>query len=169
MEQTVARRSEAKQPVTIAMKAALLAAIILAAALAACNGGGGDDSGGDLTVNVLLQEWTVVPDVESAPAGRVTFAAINGGNIPHQLLIAKTDLPPDALPMDGDGVVDVDAEGVELLGEIGEMEPTASGEVTLDLGPGKYVLFCNLPPEETLHGGHPSHYKQGMSAAFTVA
>ena len=149
----------------------LVAAIILAAALAACNGGGdsdGDGGDGGTTVNVILQEWQATPDVESGPAGNVTFAAINGGNIPHQLLIAKTDLPPDALPMDGDGVVDVDAEGVELLGEIGEMEPTASGEVTLDLGPGKYVLFCNLPPEETLHGGHAGHYKQGVVAPFTV-
>ena len=151
------------------MKAALLAAAILVSALAfGCGGGNGGDDAGGLTVNVLLQEWTVVPDVESAPAGNVTFAAINGGNIPHQLLIAKTDLAPDALPTDDDGVVDVDAEGVELLGAIGEMEPTVSVEVTLDLEPGKYVLFCNLPPEETMHGGHPSHYAQGMSAAFTV-
>ena len=134
-----------------------------------CGGdGGGDDSGGGLTVNVLLQEWTVVPDVESAPAGKVTFAAINAGSIPHTFFVAKTDLAPDALPTDDDGVVDAEAEGIALIDELAEIEPTASGEVTLDLGPGKYVLFCNLPPEETLHGGHPGHYKQGVVAPFTV-
>ena len=153
------------------MKAALLAAIILATALAACGGGGGgggDDGGSGLTVNVLLQEWTVVPDVESAPAGKVTFAAINAGSIPHTFFVAKTDLAPDALPTDDEGVVDVQGEGIALIDELAEIEPTGSDEVTLDLPPGKYVLFCYLPPEETMHGGHPSHYAQGMSAAFTV-
>ena len=143
----------------------LVAAIILASA--AC--GGGDDSGGGLTVNVLLQEWTVVPDVESALAGEVTFAAINAGSIPHKFVVARTDLAPDALPTDDRGVVDAEGEGIAFIDELAEIEPTGSDEVTLDLKPGKYVLFCNLPPEETLHGGHPSHYKQGMSAAFTVA
>jgi len=134
-----------------------------------CGGdGGGDDSGGGLTVNVLLQEWTVVPDVESAPAGEVTFAAINAGSIPHKFVVARTDLAPDALPTDDRGVVDAEGEGIAFIDELAEIEPTGSDEVTLDLEPGKYVLFCNLPPEETMHGGHPSHYKQGMSAAFTV-
>ena len=149
----------------------LVAAIILAAALAACNGGGGSDGdGGDggTTVNVLLQEWTVVPDVESALADEVTFAAINVGSIPHKFVVARTDLAPDALPTDDRGVVDAEGEGIAFIDELAEIEPTGSDEVTLDLGPGKYVLFCNLPPEETLHGGHPSHYKQGMSAAFTM-
>jgi hypothetical protein len=134
-----------------------------------CGGdGGGDDSGGGTTVNVILQEWQATPDVESGPAGNVTFAAINGGNIPHTMVIAKTDLAPDALPTDDEGVVDEEGGGIDVLGEIGEVEPTGSDEVTLDLEPGKYVLFCNLPPEETLHGGHPSHYKQGVFAPFTV-
>jgi uncharacterized cupredoxin-like copper-binding protein len=151
--------------------AALLAAAILLTALAfGCGGGGGDDGGdgGGLTVNVLLQEWTVVPDVESAPVGKVTFAAINAGSIPHTFFVAKTDLAPDALATDDEGVVDVEGEGIALIDELAEIEPTGSDEVTLDLAPGKYVLFCNLPPEETMHGGHPSHYAQGMSAAFTV-
>ena len=154
------------------MKALLtLVAAIILAALAACNGGGGSDGdGGDggTTVNVLLQEWTVVPDVESAPAGKVTFAAINAGSIPHTFFVAKTDLAPDALPTDDEGVVDAEGEGIAFIDELTEIEPTGSDEVTLDLAAGKYVLFCNLPPEETLHGGHPSHYAQGMSAAFTV-
>ena len=149
----------------------LVAAIILAAALAACNGGGdsdGDGGDGGTTVNVLLQEWTVVPDVESAPAGKVTFAAINAGSIPHTFFVARTDLAPDALPTDDEGAVDVQGEDIALIDELAEIEPTGSDEVTLDLTSGKYVLFCNLPPEETMHGGHPSHYAQGMSAAFTV-
>ena len=134
-----------------------------------CGGdGGGDDSGGGLTVNVLLQEWTVVPDVESALAGEVTFAAINAGSIPHKFVVARTDLAPDALPTDDRGVVDAEGEGIAFIDELAEIEPTGSDEVTLDLKPGEYVLFCNLPPEETMHGGHPSHYAQGMSAAFTV-
>ena len=155
------------------MKALLtLVAAIILAALAACNGGGDSEGdggdGGGLTVNVLLQEWTVVPDVESAPAGEVTFAAINAGSIPHKFVVARTDLAPDALPTDDRGEVDAEGEGIAFIDELAEIEPTGSDEVTLDLEPGKYVLFCNLPPEETLHGGHPSHYKQGMSAAFTV-
>ena len=154
------------------MRRFLLPSFLLVALTAlafGCGGdGGGDDSGGGLTVNVLLQEWTVVPDLESAPAGEVTFAAINAGSIPHTFFVARTDLAPDALPTDDEGAVDVQGEGIASIEDLAEIEPTGSGEVTLDLAPGKYVLFCNLPPEETMHGGHPSHYAQGMSAAFTV-
>jgi uncharacterized cupredoxin-like copper-binding protein len=52
--------------------------------------------------------------------------------------------------------VDEDAAG--HLGEVSELDPGASGTLTIDLKPGKYVLFCNLP----------AHFMNGMWTEITV-
>jgi len=111
------------------------------------------------TVHVDLKEWSVTPDVTTVPAGSITFDAKNEGAIGHELVIIKTDLAADALPVSG-GRVDEAAAGEEG-GEI-EEEDLPSGaeysEATFDLTPGKYVLICNIP----------GHYENGMFAEVTV-
>ncbi len=144
-------------------------ALLAALAFAACDGDGGT------TVDVVLSEWLVDPEVTSAPAGEVTFVANNEGTIEHELVIIKTDLPHDAMPtheMDHEmvGVVDEEAAGIEIIDEIEEFSAGGSESLTLNLGPGNYVLICNIGSEEEggEHGGHESHYQEGMHTAFTV-
>ena len=130
-------------------------------ALVAC----GDDGGG--TVQVTLQEFAVLPAQNSVDAGEVTFEVENTGpDDPHELVVIRTDLAPDALPTTEEGGVDEEGEGIEVIGEIEEFPPGETDSGTFDLDAGSYVLICNVVEEE--EGGHEAHYAQGMFTAFTV-
>jgi len=141
---------------------ALCAAALAAAAVLflACGGGSDKQSNstppGSAKVNVTLKEWSLTPDTTSVPAGSVTFTATNDGSFEHEMIVIKTGLAPDALPIAG-GAVDEEAAG-NVIDEIPEFAPGATQTLTVDLGPGAYVLFCNV-------GGH---YQQGVRSAFTV-
>lgn len=118
---------------------------------------------GATVVDVTLKEWEIILGAETAPAGQVYFRVKNEGpEHPHEFVVVRTDLAPDALPVE-DGRVPEDE--VDLLDEI---EPFAgsTGSLTLDLEPGKYVLICNIA--ETEDGKTQSHYELGMRTAFVV-
>lgn len=119
-------------------------------------------------VNVTLQEWAVIPDTMSVPAGSVTFNAQNVGPMdPHELVIVRTDLPAGELPTRDDGSFDEDAEGVEVVAEIEEFDVGGTESLTLDLEPGHYALLCNLVEEED--GELEAHYQMGMWIDFEVS
>lgn len=52
--------------------------------------------------------------------------------------------------------IDEDAAG--HLGEVAELEPGKSGSLGLDMKPGQYLLYCNIP----------GHYVGGMWTVLTV-
>lgn len=134
--------------------------VAFAVAAAACGGGGAQS-----TVDVTLREFAVEPAQSSAPAGEVTFEVRNEGpNDPHELVVIRTDLAPDALPTDDRGVVDEEAEGIEVVDEVEEIPVGGSATLTVELDPGSYVLICNIYDEEE----QEAHYAQGMRTAFTV-
>ncbi len=83
------------------------------------------------------------------------FTIDNQGPSTHEFVVVQSDEAADALPT-ADG--DVDEDGVEAVDEVEDIESDATPSLTVDLDPGHYVVFCNLP----------GHYKQGMSAEFTV-
>lgn len=121
--------------------------------------------GGDETTSVAasgpalkvdMGEFFYKPDALSATAGGVEIDATNIGGAPHELVVAKTNDAPDKLPTAADGSVDESA--LDVPGEVEEVEPGASGTAVLDLQPGKYVMFCNLP----------GHYAGGMYGSLTV-
>jgi uncharacterized cupredoxin-like copper-binding protein len=135
--------------------------VALALGAAACGGGGGG------TVDVTLQEFEVAPAQTSVEAGEATFNLTNKGpDDPHEFVVIKTDLAPDALPTSADGSVDENGAGIEVIGEVAEFPPgeTRTGKFTLEAG--KYVLICNVVEE--VSGTTESHYKMGMRTAFTV-
>ena len=124
-----------------------------------------DDGGG--TVEVTLQEFAIAAAPTSIGAGEVTFEATNDGPAdPHELVVFRTDLAPDALPTGDDGGVDEEGEGVELIDEIEEFPVGETQSMTVDLEAGSYVFICNIVEEED--GELESHYQEGMRLAFTV-
>jgi hypothetical protein len=156
----------------LATTMAALALVAVACAQGAGGGGGG-------TVGVALQEWAVIPAQTSVAAGPVTFNVENTGpDHPHELVVIRTDLEPNALPTTHEGGVDEEGEGIEIIGEIEEFPAGETREATFDLEPGSYVLVCNVVAEAGEHGGDAEdgehmggmevHYKMGMFAAFTV-
>lgn len=91
-------------------------------------------------------------------AGKVTFEVANNSkdNI-HEMVIAPVKGDNAPLPyVASENEVDEDNSGD--LGEVSELDPGKDGSLTLNLKPGKYVLFCNVA----------GHYMNGMWALLTV-
>jgi uncharacterized cupredoxin-like copper-binding protein len=137
----------------------LAAALVLAGLAVSC--GGGEKT----TVSVTVQEFSVIPAQDSAPAGSVTFDVENTGpNDTHEFVVIKTDLAPDALPTDENGAVLEEGEGMEVIDEIEDIAVGDTPSLTVDLDAASYVLICNIWDEEE----QEAHYAMGMRAAFTV-
>ncbi len=105
---------------------------------------------------IKLDDFKLKPDLASVKAGAVRFKAKNVGDGEHELVIAASDLKPRKLPTTADG--DVDEDALDVTGEIPEMPPGKTGTTKLDLVPGKYVMFCNVP----------GHYAAGMYGRLNV-
>ena len=145
-------------PFTVLATLALVAAGCTAASPSPSAGGGGPT-----TVDITLQEFSVIVEPATAPAGSITFHVTNAGpDDIHEFVVFKTDLAPDALPTADDGSVDESGEGVELIGEIEDIAVDASGDLTEPLEAGSYVLICNIVESGEVH------YELGMRTAFTV-
>jgi uncharacterized cupredoxin-like copper-binding protein len=100
-------------------------------------------------VTAQLGDYWVRPNVTSVPAGKVTFIAKNVGAVPHELMIERAPIK-----MEGPGQPVEDA----ALGMIEDMDPGDSGQMTVTLKPGMYMLFCNLP----------GHFAAGQHLMFRV-
>jgi uncharacterized cupredoxin-like copper-binding protein len=105
------------------------------------------------SVAVTENEMNVVPAATSAKAGKVTFAVNNAGQLPHEMVVIKTDKKADAL---GSGTK-VPETG--SIGETGDIAPGKTKSVSFNLKPGHYALICNIP----------GHYAAGMHADFNVS
>ena len=100
----------------------------------------------------------IVLDQDTIKPGRVAVQATNQSkNLVHEVIIARDDGAKE-LPMDAkhDRVIE---SRVHRLGEISDLAPGKTGKLTLNLGPGTYVLFCN----------QVGHYQDGMFTKLTVA
>jgi len=123
--------------------------------LAACRIGG---QAGVTTVTVEPGEYDIKVDKAEVPAGKVRFVAKNVGQMEHELIVLRTDLPAVRLPYNEAEQKAEEEQAGEVLGEIEpeDLPPGKTAEMTLDLTAGHYVLLCNIP----------THYKQGMHLDF---
>lgn len=99
---------------------------------------------------------TATPD--KIKAGEVTFAVTNDSkSLIHEMIVAPVASADTELPYDKDanGVIE---EKTGDLGEVSELDPGKSGALTVNLKPGTYVLFCNVP----------GHYVMGMWTTVVV-
>lgn len=116
-------------------------------------------------VAVTLKEWSVTPTPSSVAAGTVTFQVTNSGPEDiHEFVVIKTDLAPDALPVDATGTVTEEGAGMTVEDEIEDIPIGQTQELTVPLTAGKYVLLCNIYSEDE----QEAHYKMGMRIAFEV-
>jgi uncharacterized cupredoxin-like copper-binding protein len=152
-----------KGPIGVA--AVLSAMFVLAACSSENSSAGGTtpptNTAGDGTISVLLSQWSVAPSTSSAPAGSTTFSVTNEGTIVHEFVVERTDTLAADIPIrsfEGEADrINEDTAGTNE-GETGDMAAGATQSLTIDLEPGHYVFFCNLP----------GHYAQGMHLDFTV-
>jgi uncharacterized cupredoxin-like copper-binding protein len=142
---------------------------IVVLAFSACTAGGPGASPtpppGPTTVQVTLQEWSVVPSATSARAGAVTFQVTNTGPEDiHEFVILKTDLDAGALPTDANGAVSEEGAGITVVDEIEDIPVGQTQTLDVTLQAGKYVLLCNIYDETEKE----AHFKMGMRSPFEV-
>jgi plastocyanin len=85
--------------------------------------------------------WVLAPERDRLGAGQITFTAYNRGMDDHNLSVDSASRA-------------VHYGGVDLPANQTDDPPT----LTVDLAPGRYVLFCDLP----------GHEQAGMVASITV-
>jgi hypothetical protein len=126
----------------------------------------GNAKDADSTVKVALDEFTVVLDRQSAPAGTIHFALDNKGKEPHEFVVVKASSASE-LPLAKDG--SLDESKLPKGAKIGEVEPFPGGKTcdgTFELKAGTYQLLCNIV--ETVKGKTEAHLHEGMIREFTV-
>jgi uncharacterized cupredoxin-like copper-binding protein len=112
----------------------------------------------DTTTSDALQGMHMKLDHDSVKAGSVTFRVTNESKaLVHEMLVIRTSLPVTALPYDPKKDRFIESK-MKSLGEVEELQSSASGQLTLNLKPGNYLLTCN----------QPGHLHAGMWSKFTV-
>ena len=93
------------------------------------------------------------------PAGKVNFEVTNTSTVlVHEMVVAPIEKVGEPLPYDANADRVLEDEAGHL-GEVAELEPGKSGALTLDLKPGEYLLYCNVP----------MHFSGGMWSVLTVS
>lgn len=97
-------------------------------------------------------------DTTTVKAGKVTFEVTNDSkDIIHEMILSPVTAGETDLPY----IVDenrVDEEKADHLGEVSELDPGKGGALTVDLTPGTYIVYCNIP----------GHFVGGMWTELTV-
>jgi len=97
-------------------------------------------------------------DQDSVPAGTITFDVTNWSrSVVHELIVVAVDSPTAPLPYDYNSWRVVEDQ-IKLVGDSGELSPSASKTLELKLTPGNYLLICNVA----------GHYAAGMALPLTV-
>ncbi len=119
---------------------------------AAC---GDDDDDGALELSATLDSYSIELGDTTIPAGEVEIEAENVSGEMHELVVIRTDLAEDALPVESNKVVE---DGLDVIGEIEEFDGGDTESETFTLAAGRYVLICNIV----------AHYDLGMHTTLTI-
>jgi uncharacterized cupredoxin-like copper-binding protein len=111
-----------------------------------------------MKMDMMKAPMAIKIDKTIVNAGKVTFVVTNvSKETIHEMLVSPIKDKDTVLPfVEADNKVDEEKSGD--LGEVSELDPGKSGSLTLELKPGLYVLYCNVP----------GHYSAGMWAMLTV-
>ncbi len=94
----------------------------------------------------------------NAKRGAVTFDVTNlASSIVHEVIIVPVTDENQVLPFD-ESRNKVDTDSLQTLGSVNEIEPNKTASLTINLSPGKYLLYCNIA----------GHYMAGMWTVVTV-
>ena len=127
-------------------------AIFLIPLLAAC---------GPAKIDAALTSYKITLSQDSASNGHIIFHVHNDAtDLKHEFVIFKTDLPDDQMPLNAEGVVDENGQGITHIDEV-EVEPGQAADLEVTLEKGNYVLLCNIDSDQM-------HYQHGMHVPFVV-
>ena len=139
---------------------------LLALALGAGIGGCGSTAGGAAAphghiLRVTEANFAITTSTASVASGPLTLEIRNAGPDRHELIILPLRLgePATALPRRPDGfTVDEERLAAAEPGSIAPQTPGGTEQLSVDLAPGRYVLFCNME----------GHYMAGMHKVLVV-
>lgn len=149
------------------------ASLVLATAGAIAAAAAGRSSASPL--RVTLSEWAIKADRTRVTAGELELTTVNAGRMEHELVIVRTDLAADRIPVGLHGP-DVRRAGrvvfgtahvhrekagygaASVRGTPRHIPPGDSRRARLTLAPGRYVMLCQIG----------THYLSGQRAALEV-
>ena len=111
------------------------------------------------SVTATESDFAIHLSASHVAAGPYALVAANRGPSAHELVVFRTTLAPDKLPLGADGNVIEDSPQLVKVADSGaSVPPGQSRTLYTVLTPGSYVFVCNLP----------GHYRLGMHAALVV-
>jgi len=125
--------------------------------LAGCAAGGSTARG--TRVVVVERDFKLSASTLSMPAGTVTFHVENHGPSTHEFVVDETFYAAASLPLQKNGLqVNEDSARLRAADSIPSLRVGTTHDLTMQLEPGHYVMFCNLE----------GHYQGGMRLGFDV-
>jgi uncharacterized cupredoxin-like copper-binding protein len=134
-----------------------VAACVVAALLGAGCGSTTRHATAGVVVDVTERDFHIATSTAHVAAGVVDLRVHNNGPDQHELIVVP--VRPDGLPIRPDGFT-VNEEAIQNS-EPGALDPGHSGatrDLTVNLKPGRYLLFCNMA----------GHYMGGMHTVVVV-
>jgi uncharacterized cupredoxin-like copper-binding protein len=111
------------------------------------------------SVTATESDFTIHLSAARVTAGPFALVANNRGPSAHELVVFRTSLAPNKLPVDSAGdVIESSRQLVKVADSGASIPPGQSRTLYTVLTPGNYVFVCNLP----------GHYHLGMRAALVV-
>ena len=101
----------------------------------------------------------IAVSMDTVKAGEITFEVLNSSkDTIHEMIITRLRDMTQLFPYNSsESKLDED-KMPDVLGEVSELDPGKTAALRLDLKPGKYLLFCDVP----------GHFTSGMWTIFTV-
>jgi len=134
----------------------LLAVLVLV--VAGCSSSGGKSHGAVTVAPIVEKDFKISARSYELRAGQVDLSVKNDGPDAHELIVVREN--GSGLPMRADGLtVNEDAVEKRTLGALEPGQPGGTRELNVRLGPGRYVLLCNMT----------GHYLGGMHTELVVS
>ena len=108
--------------------------------------------------DMVMAKMGVNANPNTVRRGTVTFKVTNlASQMIHEVIVARIPEGTEKLPYD-ETTQRADPDALLTFGSVKEIDPHKTASLTVDLKPGKYLLYCNLP----------GHYMAGMWTLFDV-
>lgn len=134
-----------------------LVSVLAVSGLAGCTGSSSAAPG--TRVDVTIGDFHVKVSRRTVPAGTVVLHVTNHGPSTHEINVDLSRYDSADLPIESDGLTAAeDAKGLRRIDSIEQVDLHHSADLTLELKPGHYVLWCNLE----------GHYLGGMHVSLDV-
>lgn len=111
-----------------------------------------------MKADMTMAPMAIKANPKSTSRGDVRFDVTNlASSLVHEVIVARIDDENQLLAYD-DSRNKVDGESLMTLGSVNEIDPNKTASLTLNLRPGKYLLYCNIA----------GHYMAGMWTVVEV-